>query len=105
MAESDKLSIPPDLASAFHDAVVLLKNWFGGPEPLVSFNRQPWTISSICGLVTSFEDLVPDDIQHVLLRTRVELPPKLPITYAAAGRACVKEIAARKARYEGSKNL
>jgi hypothetical protein len=107
MTEPEKTPIPPDLADAFHDAVVLLSKWrFGRPEPLVSFKMLPWPISVICELVTSFDESVPENIQHLLLRIPIELPSELPgFTYAAAARGCLKEIAARKARFEHSEKL
>jgi hypothetical protein len=57
-------------------------------------------------LVTSFDESVPENIQHLLLRIPIELPSELPgFTYAAAGNGCVREIAARKASYERSQQV
>jgi hypothetical protein len=99
--------IPPDLAQAFHDALAQLRGWQGGPEPEVSYQLRPRTISAVFDDVINFNDPVPDNVQAVLLQMRIDLPPELPgFTYAAAGRGCHKELDARKARFErGSEGL
>ena len=107
MAEPEKLPIPTELAEAFHRAIAELRGWtLGGNEPQVPYQRNSHLISAICEQVTAYEDSVPEWVQTVLLDMRIELPPELPgFTYSAAGRGCLKEISARKARFERTQNL
>jgi hypothetical protein len=101
MAEPSQ-PIDPDLEQTLLNAIVQFRDWNGGgDEPKVLYRSRDYPISTIFERVIQHNDSVLASIESTLISMRIEPPLDLPgFTYAAAGRACLKEIATRKARYE-----
>ncbi|SRR5216683_1795711 len=100
---SEHPMIPPGRAAAFRDAVRHYSDWRGEAEPEVSLDLKPALISTVCEVVLSFSDPLPEDVfeklfshlhaEHTALRAELDRDP----TYATAGRCFLKLIEHRKA--------
>jgi len=102
MNEPHSDPIPPDLRSAFLDALSRYHDW-GPPEsePEVSVDRRAIPISAVCGLVTKYRDPLPGAVLSLLQK---ETHPGLDwselladSSYAGGARCLLKLIGYRKA--------
>jgi hypothetical protein len=94
--------IPDGLRQSFDEAVSQYSFWDrGGPEPLISLGRSPWTISAVCNLVTKFNDSMPDNIYQYLCGQADSWSSLLQgdRSYSAGGRCLYGLIQARKAQF------
>ena len=95
-------TIPPARAEAFRDAVWRYSHWLAEPEPEVSLDLKPVSISTICRDVLPFADPLPEDVfeklfshlhaEHTILREELDADP----TYTTAARCFLKLIEHRK---------
>ena len=100
MAESppDLARIPEDFRAAFREAVGLFCGWWGpAPEPLVSLDQKPITISAVCGLVTKFNEAMPEYLQQALCDMKRGNRDLGDRSYASGARYLLELIEAHKA--------
>jgi hypothetical protein len=93
--------IPEELRQAFDEAVGQYSYWDrGGPEPLVTLGRTPWTISAVCNLVTKFNDPMPDNVyQYLCGRADSSCNLQQDRSYGNGARCLYGLIQARKSQY------
>jgi hypothetical protein len=99
-------TIPSACAAAFRDAVWRYSHWLAEPEPEVSLDLKPASISTVCRDVLPFNDPLPEDVfgklfshlhaEHTILKGELDSDP----TYATAARCFLKLIEHRKAEYQ-----
>jgi hypothetical protein len=98
-------TIPPARAEAFRNAVWRYSDWRAEPEPEVSLDLKPVSISAVCRDVLPFNDPLPEDLfeklffhlhaEHTILKRELDSP-----TYATAARCFLELIEHRKAEYQ-----
>jgi hypothetical protein len=100
MAEELPDPIPRELHDAFWGAIGLYRDWGRGqPEPEVSLNQKPVTISLVCDLVMQFEDPMPDELWRLLADT-ARGSVELDRSYGSGARCLAELIRRRKAEYQ-----
>jgi hypothetical protein len=80
-------------------------DWRAEPEPEVSLDLKPVSISAVCRDVLPFNDPLPEDLfeklffhlhaEHTILKRELDSP-----TYATAARCFLELIEHRKAEYQ-----
>jgi hypothetical protein len=81
-------------------------HWLAEPEPEVSLDLKPASISTVCRDVLPCNDPLPEDVfeklfshlhaEHTILKGQLDSDP----TYATAARCFLKLIEHRKAEYQ-----
>jgi hypothetical protein len=93
--------LPSELQHAFEEAIAKYNRWQGGDEPTVNYQMQARSISSICKLMT-FYDNVPlrPAIMALLIAVaderHADLKNDLENNYASAGQYLLRLIEHRK---------
>jgi hypothetical protein len=103
MADSppDLARIPEDFRAAFREAVGLFYGWWGpAPEPLVSLDQKPITISAVCGLVTKFNEAMPEYLRQALCDLKRGNRDLRDPSYGSGARYLLELIEAHKAEYQ-----
>jgi hypothetical protein len=93
--------IPNDLRDAFWGAIGAYSNWsYGQPEPEISYQRRPISISLVCDLVGHYDDPMPTDFWNLLtsLAPRSEDPPAGQ-SFASGARFLQKQIGDKQRRF------
>jgi hypothetical protein len=96
--------LPLELQHAFEEAIAKYSRWQSGDEPTVSYQMQDRSISSICNLMTFYEN-VPLRPAIMALLTAVagerhaDLKNDLENNYASAGQYLLRLIEYRKERH------
>jgi hypothetical protein len=102
MAEELLNPIPRVLCDAFWGAIGQYNDWCRGqPEPEVSVDGRPFTISAVCDFVSKFGDLMPAERWDLLAgvsRSGDELPNDQ--SYGSGARFLAHLIREKKARFE-----
>jgi len=107
-------SISEELRQAFQNSLAAFHDWDrDGPEPEISLESRPYTISAVCNLVWKFNDEIPNDDYDKLCRLADNIrhgqmteafyqrPPGEPVdhTYASGARCLQSLIDCRMAWY------
>ena len=93
--------LPSEIQHAFEEAIARYNRWQSGDEPTVSYRMQDRSISSICNLMTFYEN-VPLRPAIMALLTAVagerhaDLKNDLENNYASAGQYLLRLIEYRK---------
>jgi hypothetical protein len=105
MAESlsDLPRIPEDIRAAFREAVGLFCGWWGpAPEPLLTLDQKPITISAVCGIVAKFNDAMPEYLQQALCDLKGGNRDLGDQSYGSGARYLLELIAAHNAECGGA---
>ena len=94
-----------DLLDAFETAIAKYNAWQSGPEPTVTYQMNKCSISSICNLMTFYENVpLRPGIRELLIAVADEqhgdLNNDLENNYASAGRYLLRLIEYRKERHQ-----
>ena len=97
--------MPPELQHAFEDAIVKYRRWQNGAEPTVTYRMKDCSISSICNLMTFYENVpLRRGIMEILIAFADErhagLKSELEANYASAGQYLLRLIEDRKERHQ-----
>ena len=93
--------IPDDIRAAFREAVGLFCDWWGpAPEPLVSLDQKPITISAVCGFVTKFNEAMPEYLRQALCDLMGRNHDLGDRSYGSGARYLLELIEAHKAEYQ-----
>jgi hypothetical protein len=104
----ERMSIPPNIAEAFFDAVRTYVRWaFTAPEPsIIVDGDEAIPISRVCERVEAFNDPLPNEVFNALYflvtdETRRHLKEKLGAdrTYATVAQCLLKLIEDRQAEW------
>ena len=93
--------MPSELQHAFEEAIAKYNRWQSGDEPIVSCQTQKRSISSICNLMTFYENVpLRPAIMSLLIAVAEErhadLKNDLENNYASAGQYLLRLIEYRK---------
>jgi hypothetical protein len=93
--------LPSEIQHAFEEAIAKYNRWQSGDEPTVSYQMQDRKISSICNLMTFYEDVpLRPAIMALLIAVaderHVDLKNDLESNYASAGQYLLWLIEYRK---------
>jgi hypothetical protein len=96
--------LPSELQHAFEEAIAKFSRWQSGDEPTVSYQMQDRSISSICTLMTFYENLPLRPAIMALLvavadEQHADLKNDLENNYASAGQYLLRLIEYRKERH------
>ena len=99
MAEQSVETIPPDLAEAFAESVLVYNDWSPGqPEREIRIERSFFSIRLICGLVEHFTDQLPEHVFSKLRSYMHDIPDSdlivelaVNCSYATAAR-CLRRM-------------
>jgi hypothetical protein len=93
--------ISSELRDAFWGAIGLYGDWGRGqPEPTVSINRRPVTVSAVCEIVGCFDDEMPEHIWQLLVHSIGSFGEKpADRTYRSGARHFAKLISWRKQHF------
>lgn len=93
--------VPNDLRHAFWGAIGAFSNWRPGqPEPEVSYQQRPTSISIICSLIEQYEEQMPGDLWRLLIsQTRRSAEPPLDQSFSSGGKFLQEEIADKRRRF------
>lgn len=94
--------LPKDLVQAFWQAIDACSFWkYGGPEPLITIDRQSFKIDGICSLVMGLKGTMPDEFYSALwdLVGQFGKGP-LDRSYATGARCLEDEYKLRLARFQ-----
>jgi hypothetical protein len=96
--------LPSELQHAFEEAIAKFSRWQSGDEPTVSYQMQDRSISSICTLMTFYENLPLRPAIMALLvavadERHADLKNDLENNYASAGQYLLRLIEYRKERH------
>jgi hypothetical protein len=94
-----------ELQHAFEEAIAKYSRWQSGDEPTVSYQMQDRSISSICNLMTFYENLPLRPAIRALLiavadERHADLKNDLENNYASAGQYLLRLIEYRKERHQ-----
>ena len=97
--------MPPELQHAFEDAIVKYRRWDNGAEPTVTYQMQDRSISSICNLMTFYENApLRRGIMEILIafadERQADLKSELEANYASAGQYLLRLIEDRQERHQ-----
>jgi hypothetical protein len=94
--------IPQNLQDAFRDVVHLYSDWSPAlPDREISIDGKPFSMSTVCGFVSGFDDQLPEDLFEVLssyMHTQdQDLQEELAVheSYASGGR-CLRKLMERR---------
>ncbi len=106
MADSDLYPMSPSLRRAFHEVVEQhIYGWHGEPpEPMVSLDLKPYSISTICDFVNNpnfVPETMPDVLVH-LINKEVDLsyPALTNFTYHGGAAYVAQIIRERQERFK-----
>ena len=93
--------MPSELQHAFEEAIAKFSRWQSGDEPTVSYQMQDRSISSICNLMTFYENVpLRPAIMALLIAVaderHADLKNDLENNYASAGQYLLRLIEYRK---------
>ena len=93
--------LPSELQHAFEEAIAKYNRWQSGDEPTVSYQMQNRSISSICNLMTFYENApLRPGIMELLIAVaderHADLKNDLENNYASAGQYLLRLIEYRK---------
>jgi hypothetical protein len=93
--------LPSELQDAFEEAIAKYHRWRSGDEPTVSYQMQDRSISSICNLMTFYENVpLRPAIMALLIAVaderHADLKQDLENNYASAGKYLLRLIEYRK---------
>ena len=94
-----------ELQHAFEEAIAKYSRWQSGDEPTVSYQMQDRSISSICNLMTFYENVpLRPSIMALLIAVaderHADLKNDLQNNYASAGQYLLRLIEYRKERHQ-----
>ena len=95
------IKMPSELQHAFEEAIAKYNRWQSGDEPTVSYQMQDRSISSICNLMTFYENVpLRPGIMELLIavaqQRHADLKKDLENNYASAGQYLLRLIEYRK---------
>jgi len=93
--------LPSEIQHAFEEAIARYNRWQNGDEPTVSYRMQDRSISSICNLMTFYENVpLRPAIMALLIAVaderHADLKNDLENNYASAGQYLLRLIEYRK---------
>jgi hypothetical protein len=99
------IKLPSELRHAFEEAIAKYNRWQSGDEPTVSYQMQDRSISSICNLMTFYENVpLRAAIMSLLIAVaderHADLKNDLKNNYASAGQYLLRLIEYRKECYQ-----
>lgn len=97
--------MPPELQHAFEEAIVKYRRWQNSAEPTVTYQMKDRSISSICNLLTFYENVpLRRGIMEILIafadERHADLKSELEANYASAGQYLLRLIEYRKVGHQ-----
>jgi hypothetical protein len=104
MAEDDKPEpIPRTLREAFGSAIAAYEVWGGNdPEPEVSFDQMPFSITAVCYRAMKYEDLIEDGHWLRLTAQHAAYAPPIDRSFRSGAHYLAELITEKRERFNRS---